>query len=121
MILKSIKSFRYAFQGLWIMIKMENNVRVHLTATIFVLLLGLSLKLSSGEWLWISLSIFSVWLAEAFNTAMEKLVDLVSPEKNALAGLIKDVAAAGVLLAALFSVTVALLVFTPYIMAFLNL
>ena len=56
-----------------------------------------------------------VWITEAINTALEKLVDLVSPDHHPLAGQVKDLAAGAVLLAAGFAVLVGLLVLGPYL------
>ena len=75
--------------------------------------LGCYTKLNSTEWLWISLAIALVIVLELLNTAIEVLVDLVCPEQNPKAGAIKDLAAAAVLVASLFAVTVGLFIFVP--------
>jgi diacylglycerol kinase len=90
---------------------------IHLFATIAVLILGWYFKLSAGEWLAIVLSISLVWISEAFNTAIEFLTNLVSPDYNPLAGKTKDVAAAAVLIAAIFAVIVGCIVFGPKLAA----
>ncbi|MFN6947159.1 MAG: diacylglycerol kinase family protein, partial [Cytophagaceae bacterium] len=76
---------------------------------------GLFVNLSQYDWLWILLAIFSVWVTESFNTALEKMVDMISLEKSELAKTIKDVSAGAVLIAALFSLLVGILIFTPYV------
>ena len=73
--------------------------------------LGLALEISRQEWLAIVLAIALVWVAEALNSALELLCDLVSPERHPTIKQVKDVAAAAVLMAALGSVVVAALVF----------
>jgi len=110
---KCLNSFQFAFRGIYLFFRNENNARVHLLATILVILLGLYVHLSRFEWLWVSLSITLVWIAEAFNTALEKLTDLVSPEFNPKAGLIKDLSAAAVLFTAIFAFITGMVIFIP--------
>lgn len=76
---------------------------------------GLYLKIEKIDWLWISLAIALVWIMETINSAIEKLVDLTSPDFNPKAGAIKDMAAGAVLFAAFFAVILGLLVFAPYL------
>ncbi len=108
---KFIKSVGFAFEGFVALIKSENNARIHLTATILVVFAGFYFEISSTDWNLICLSIILVWICEAFNTSIEKLVDLVSPDFHPLAKKAKDIAAAGVLFAACFAVIVAVKVF----------
>ena len=77
------------------------------------MLLGFALGLSLGEWLWIVTAIAGVWLAEAFNTALERLADVVSLERDARLKVVKDVAAAGVLVAAIAALVIGILIFYP--------
>ncbi len=67
------------------------------------------------EWCCLVLCLMVVWTAEALNTALELLTDLVSPEFHPLAGRAKDAAAGGVLIAAVGSVIVGAIVFVPYV------
>ncbi len=66
---------------------------VHLLATVATVGLGFTVGLSGIEWAVVLTQIGLVWAAETFNTAIEKLVDLVSPEFNPKAGIVKDIAA----------------------------
>lgn len=116
---KAIRSFRFAIAGIGHVIKSENNFRFHLFATFCVLIAAFFLKISQTEWLFIILAIGMVLIAEAFNSAIEKLVDLASPQKQPLAGWIKDVAAGAVLLAAIAAAIIGLVVFVPYILRLL--
>jgi len=95
----------------------QTNARIHAAATVLVLLLGFWLRLASAQWGLLLLAIALVWVAEALNTAIERLTDLVSPEYRPLAGEVKDLAAAGVLLAALGGAGIALVVFGPALLA----
>jgi diacylglycerol kinase len=115
MIIKSIRSFKFAFYGLLWVVKSENNAKIHAMATLLVIALSAYLKIAAREWLWIFLCIGLVWILEILNTALEKLVDLVSPGYHVEAGKIKDLGAAAVLVAAVFSLLCATLIFIPYL------
>ncbi|SFV30944.1 diacylglycerol kinase family protein [Thermoflavifilum thermophilum] len=108
-----IQSFAFAFAGLFQLICKEHNARIHLLATAVVITAGLWLHISRTDWLAVVMATGLVWCAEAFNSAIEKLTDQVSPEWNVQAKYIKDVAAAAVLIAAITAVVVACLVFIP--------
>lgn len=108
---KFIRSVHFAITGIFTLIKSENNARIHLLATFIVLLASFYFGISSADWNWIILAISLVWITEAINTAIESVVDLVSPEIHPLAKKAKDFAAAGVLFAALFAVYIAIKVF----------
>ncbi len=108
---KLLKSFGYAFKGMWYVLQSEQNMRIHTFAVLVVTVAGIFLNLTSTEWSLIALSICAVLTAEMFNTAIEKLVDLVSPQYNEQAGKIKDIAAGGVLLTAIVASVVAIYIF----------
>jgi diacylglycerol kinase (ATP) len=91
-----IRSFRYAFHGIAIMLRSQQNAWIHATATIAALIAGVLLGISRAEWCWIGLAIVAVWTAEALNTALEFLIDVASPEFHPIAGQAKDVAAGAV-------------------------
>ena len=107
------KSFAYAFAGLIYAFKTQMNFKIHCLATVLVIILGFYVGLSFTEWLWIAGAIALVLVVELLNTAIEVLVDLVSPQQNPKAGAIKDIAAAAVLISALLSLIIALLIFVP--------
>lgn len=111
-----LASFKYAIQGLGHVLKAEHNFLVHLAAAIAVIALGAILHISKAEWLIIILCIGLVLITEILNTAIEWLVDMVSPQKNEKAGMIKDIAAASVLIAALVALVAGIVVFVPYIL-----
>jgi diacylglycerol kinase (ATP) len=106
-------SFGPAFKGLVWLFKNEANAQFHLIATVVVVFAGFYFKVNTTEWIFLCLAIGLVLTAEALNTATEKLVDLLHPERNKLAGLVKDLAAAGVLIASIISVIIAALVLMP--------
>ena len=116
---KRLQSFRYAFRGIGLLLLTQPNARSHLRATLAVVLAGMYFSVSTTEWLILILTISLVWVAEALNTALEFLTDLVSPGYHVLAGKAKDVAAGAVLLAAIGAVIIAGIIFTPHILAML--
>ena len=95
---KFIKSVPHAFRGILTLIKSENNFRIHLLAVVAVIISGFYLDLTEGEWLAIILTMGGVLALEAVNTAIEAVVDLVSPEYHDLAKKAKDIAAGAVLI-----------------------
>lgn len=108
---KTLRSFRYAWHGICLVVRYENNTRVHLLASVAAVAAGVLLELSALEWALILMQIGLVWAAETFNTALEKLVDLVAPEYHPLAGKVKDIAAGAVLIVSLTSVAVGGIIF----------
>lgn len=111
---KQAKSFSYALHGLRLMWQ-DHNSWIHIPAAILVIALALYVEVNRQEWLWLILAIAVMWITETLNTAIEKLVDLVSPEYHPLAGKVKDLAAAAVLLGLFFAATVGIIVFWPYL------
>jgi diacylglycerol kinase len=108
-----VASFRYAFSGLGYLFRTQPNARIHLLITLAVVIVGLWVGLPVRDWAVIALAVGLVLVAEAFNTALEALVDLVCPERHPLAGVAKDVSAGAVMLAALVAVVVGVLVLGP--------
>ena len=107
------RSMGHALHGLKILLA-EHNCRIHAVATLLVVCAAIALPVRPQEGLWLVLAILLVWMAEAFNTALEYLADAVSTETHPLIGQAKDVAAAAVLLAALLAVVIGAWVFVPY-------
>ncbi|MCI4666710.1 MAG: diacylglycerol kinase family protein [Bacteroidia bacterium] len=110
-----LKSFGYAFKGIWTLISSQTNAKIHLLAVVVITALGFYLNLSPTEWCLIILCMALVLMAEAINTAIEFLVDLVSPDYHPLAGKAKDVAAGAVLLSVLICGLVWGIIFLPKI------
>lgn len=108
-----LATFKYALAGVLYVLRTQRNMRVHLAAVFLVLGVGSFLHLSGMEWVAISLSVFLVLAAEMFNTAIEAVVDLCSPQVHPLAKVAKDVAAGAVLLAAVNALVVGYLIIWP--------
>jgi diacylglycerol kinase (ATP) len=113
-------SFRFAFKGLYAVFRSEPNMHLHVLASVVVLVMGYRFEVTRTEWCLLILCIGIVWVAETFNTALETLTDLVSPEQNLWAGKTKDLAAGAVLLAAITAVIVGLFIFVPYWADYVN-
>jgi diacylglycerol kinase (ATP) len=110
-----IRSIKCALKGICVMISSQQNAWIHTTATLTVTIFGIHFGLTKFEWCWIILAAISVWTAEALNTAFEFLTDVASPEFHPLAAKAKDVAAGAVLIAAIGSVLIGILIFSPYL------
>ena len=105
------RSVSHAARGVGVVLRTQHNAWLHAIATTVVLAAGLYVGLSRLEWCAIVLAMIAVWTAEALNTALELVVDLVSPDLHPIAGRAKDVAAGAVLISAFGAAIVGLLVF----------
>lgn len=110
-----LRSFVYALQGIWSGIRDQRNLKFQLAVAVVVVLAGFYLSITAMEWSIILLCIAFVIGLELVNTALENLVDLVTLERNPLAGKIKDIAAAAVLIASVISLIIGLIVFRKYL------
>jgi diacylglycerol kinase len=110
-------AFGFALRGLAVLMRTQVNARIHLLVTVVVVVAGFVFRLSSSEWAGLVAAIGLVWTAEAVNTAIETLVDLVSPGYHELAGRAKDLAAGAVLCATLTAVVIGVLILGPHLLA----
>lgn len=117
---KRRESFRYAFRGIRWLIQDEHNAWIHVCVAVGVVAAGLFFGLSSVEWIAVCIVIGVVLAAEAVNTAIETLADLVSPGYNELVKRAKDLAAGAVLLVAIAAALVGIIIFVPKILTFIN-
>ena len=102
------------------MLASQQNAWIHAIATVAVTVAGFYFGLARSEWCWVTLAIVAVWTAEAFNTAIEFLTDVASPEFHPLAGKAKDVAAGAVLISAIGAAVIGAIIFSPYLWELLN-
>lgn len=109
------RSVGFALEGMRTLLLTQHNAWVHCFAVVVVCAVGFWLGVSRMEWVALVLAITAVLSAEALNTALEFLADAVIPEQHPEIKKAKDVAAGGVLLAALAAVIVGLLIFVPYL------
>lgn len=110
-----IKSFGFALAGLCTFFESQHNAWLHLIAAVLVVMGGILFHLNTNEWCWIIGSISLVFIAELFNTAIEFLANVVSPNIHPEIKKVKDVSAAAVLIAALGSAAIGGIVFIPHI------
>lgn len=109
-----LRSIRYALEGLLLLLKTQYNAWIHLLATIIVVLAGFYYEITATHWAIITLTIFSVWVAETLNTAFEYLCDVTNPEFHPLVKKAKDISAGAVIISALGAIIIGLIIFLPY-------
>lgn len=108
-------SFLNALTGIRTAYKSQKNLRIHIVTGIFVIIIGIFLKVSILEWLILLLTILIVVITEMINTSLEFTVDLCSAEYSKQAKRAKDVSAAGVLITAVFASIIGAIIFLPKI------
>lgn len=113
---KLINSFKFAFKGIGSSIRSERNMKIHFTMMILVVLAGIILNISMWEWITCFILFGLVISLEMVNTAIEIVVDLVSPTFNDRAGRAKDIAAGAVLVNAIVAFIIGLLIFLPKVL-----
>ena len=107
------KSFGFAFEGIFAVVKKERNMQIHCCMMVLVILAGLFFQISAVEWC-ICLVLFGLIMSlELVNTAVESVVDLVTEERRPLAKLAKDAAAGAVLIASIMAAVAGLIIFLP--------
>ena len=111
-----VRSFKYAFNGLKILVREEQNYVVHLTTTVVVVMAGFYYKISAIVWTVLLLAIQLVLKLETIQKALEHLADFVSTERNDKIMRIKDLAAAGVLISAVTAMIIGVIIFGPKIL-----
>ncbi|MFT4061023.1 MAG: diacylglycerol kinase family protein [Edaphocola sp.] len=104
------KSIKYATQGILHLIEKEPNARIHIAATILVTAIGIGLNLTAQKWFMLIAAMAMVWITEALNTALERLCDHITPERNEQIKIVKDLGTGAVLVAAMAAIAIGLLV-----------
>tara|TARA_R110002049_G_scaffold304949_2_gene500728 strand:+ start:1427 stop:1807 length:381 start_codon:yes stop_codon:yes gene_type:complete len=112
---KRLNSFKYAFNGIAILLKEEHNSRIHFLATFIVIILGYVFDINSFEWISLIFSCCFVISMELINSSIENLSDFSSREKHILIKKAKDLAAGGVLFSAIAALAVGIIIFLPKI------
>lgn len=111
-----LKSFVFAFRGIFLGFKSGHNLWIQSLVGLLVILAGIWFEVNKTEWLILLICIGMVISAEIVNTAIEKMVDLISPDFNTKAGQIKDLAAGAVLVLSITAAVIGLLIFIPRLM-----
>ena len=110
-----IRSMKFALKGMWLLMTTEDSIKAQLFFAVIAVILGFYFDISSTEWMLQSLAIGLVLVAEALNTAVEKVADFVHPDYHKKIGFIKDIAAGAPSFAALTSLVIAALIYIPKI------
>jgi diacylglycerol kinase len=114
-----LHSFAHALHGVLHVIKHEKNARIHLGFAIVAFGSGEWLGVSNAELAAVFFAVVIVFLAEMFNTAIERTLDLIDVRDNPRIKLIKDMSAGAVLIAAVAAVMVGIVVYVPYVLRWL--
>ncbi len=113
-------SFGYAFDGITKAFKNEPNFRIHVIAATLSLVAAYLLNFAAYEWLILVFAIILVIILELVNTAIETIVDMVSPRYSLKAKIVKDISAAAVMIAAFMAILAGIILFLPKILALLR-
>lgn len=113
------QSFLFAIVGIRTAVRDERNMRIHLVFSVIVIACSFLFSLSSLEWVFVILAIGGVISLELINTAIERVVDLITQEYHPLAKQAKDLAAAAVFVYALVAVIIGFIIFVPHVLQFL--
>jgi diacylglycerol kinase (ATP) len=110
-----LRSFSHAFNGMALLIQTQHNAWLHLLATLMVAATAWHLGVSAADWRWLLTAITLVWAAEAMNTAIEFVCDVVSAQYSFAVKSAKDIAAGAVLITAAGAAAIGLMAFWPYL------
>lgn len=114
-----IDTFKFAIEGIICCVIQERNIRIHISISVLVIMAGLIFSISITEWIFILFAISGMLGLEMINSAIERVVDLVTNEYHPLAKQAKDIAAGAVLIYAIISVIIGLIIFIPKILLLL--
>lgn len=115
---KFVKSLNYAVEGILHAAKTQRHVRIHFLVIIVLLIVCFVLGVQKNDFIIVSLIAALVIISEIFNSAVETLVDMVSPRKNEMARVTKDMAAGAVLISAGTAIIAAFYILLPYLESF---
>jgi len=111
-----IESFQRAFEGIVYLYKTHNHFKIEILIALIVIILGLSLRISKIEWLFVSTAIFLFFVAEIFNTIIEDITDLIKNDYDLKIKAIKDLSGGAVLFAVIYSLIIGFIIFFPKIL-----
>jgi len=110
------KSFKYAVKGLFLVMRDEQNFRVHIVFALIALGFSWFYQITQMEWIVVVLLISLVMLMEVINSAIERVTDVLKPRINDFVMEIKDIMAAAVMLASFVAIIIGLIIFIPYLL-----
>lgn len=120
LLVNRLKSVKYAFKGAFLLIKNEPSIKIQVCLAILVTIAGFVFNISTTEWLIQFLAIGLVMSIEGVNTAVEEIANFIHPEYHKKIGLIKDVSAGAVFLAAVFASIIGLIIYLPKIFKYFS-
>lgn len=108
-----LKSIGFAFKGMILLIKTETSIQLQFLIALTVTVMGFYFRISATEWMIQCIMIAIVMSVEGLNTAIEHLADFIHPEQHPKIGILKDVAAGAVFIAALIAIVVGCIIYVP--------
>lgn len=117
--MRFIKSLSHAIRGVFLALKSERNLQIHAVVAVLVCIAGVVFGISRWEWCILFICFALVIAAEMANTAIEKMLNFIHPDKHDAVRDIKDIAAGMVLVTSIIAVIVGILVFLPVIKCFI--
>ena len=111
-----LRSIKYALKGMWLLLTTEDSIKTQFFLGIFSFIVGFYFEISATEWMIQLIVLAMLLVAEACNTAVEKMADFVHPEYHEKIGFIKDIAAGAPSFAAIFAIIVSGIIYTPKIL-----
>lgn len=113
-------SLRNAASGVVYALASERNMKIHLVATLLVIVAGLFFGLNRMEWSLIIVTVSAVWATEILNSSLEDLVDLISPQYDMRAGRVKNLSAGAVLVTVFGAIFIGIMIFGPRLICWLE-
>ena len=110
-----LQSFKYAFRGLFLLLKTEHSIMAQTFVFSLIIILGFTVGISNQDWINQTIAMGLVMAIEGMNTAVEKLADFVHKEHHPKIGFIKDISAGAVTFAALTFIIIFVITYLPYI------
>lgn len=116
-IMRSVKAFKYSWEGFKYAYRYEQSMTLHVIATLLVIVCGLVFKIEQYEWFFTIILIGLINGIELLNTSIEAVVDLITEKQHPLAKIAKDTASAAVLSLSIVAFIGGLIIFLPHIIA----
>lgn len=110
-----LKSFRHAFKGAYLLLKTEHSIITQFLLAALFIVIGILVNITKTEWMFQLLAFGLIVAVESINTAVEKLCDFIHSDYHKQIGFIKDISAGAVIFAALFALTILLIIYLPYL------
>ena len=114
-----LRSIKFAFKGIWLLLTTEDSIKAQFFLGLLSVVAGFYFEISTTEWMIQLILVAILLIAEAANTAIEKMADYIQPEFDKKIGFIKDIAAGAPGFAAVFSLIVLGIIYIPKILELL--